>query len=117
MSNVFESPHVGVLMDIGVRRIDLENEAKEIDPEGRFGQGYYDFPPGYQPSQEDGDNMIVHLMTTAPNAWVNIVRAALVHISMAESHNDLKDRVLHLGTLMVAWAEDVEARTPIGIEP
>ncbi len=113
---VFESPHVAALMDVGVARIALEEEAKALG-NYRFGVGYHDHIGGEPLSKESVDGAVALIMGQDPNCWASILRASLMVAQGSETPAELKDNVQHLAVLAIAWLEDIQARTVVGIEP
>ena len=112
---VFESNHVGALMDIGVYRLRLEADAKEIGGVSTFGEGLHDFVDGKPLEGHEGFASVV--MDHDPQAWSSVLRASLLMAQGAASHDELRARVLHHAAVAVAWLEDIDSRTPIGVEP
>jgi hypothetical protein len=114
---IIESPHVGGLMDVGQQRILIEQDAIK---RGflRFGQGLHDFIRGTEdlPPQEWAD-IAAHVLDEDPYAWASLVRANLLAVQASQNDPELKQRLTHLAAVVVAWLEDVNGRTPVGIEP
>lgn len=113
---VFESPHVSALMDVGQARIAMENEAKEAGAT-RFGEGYHDFVMNTPLTPEATYTSISAIMAQDPEAWATVMRASLISAQGAENHNELKEKVTHLAVVALAWLEDIDGRTVMGVEP
>jgi hypothetical protein len=107
---VFESPHVGLLMTIGSKRINLDRKAQAAmeDPTARFGAGLADGSIHGNPEQAQVQARIA----AAENGecWYGVVDASLELLRGSQNRTELVDRVLSTAALMVAWAEDVESR-------
>lgn len=117
MPNVVESPHVGVLMDIGQYRMAIESDALKAGA-SRFGEGYHDFINGSsQVPREDWFRVAAQIMEQDKEAWASIVRASLLVVQSSENDQELKKNLTHLATIVVAWLEDVNGRTLVGQEP
>jgi hypothetical protein len=116
-SYVFESSHVGALMDIGQARIALDAETRAIsgDPAARFGQGYHDFVGGAPLASDAMEAAITVVVSQDPDCWSTVLRAALIVAQGAEGPEDLRNSVKHLAALSVAWLEDIEARASQGV--
>ena len=112
---VFESSHVGALMNIGAYRIQLETDAKELGGVATFGEGLHDFVDDRHLDDPQGLASVV--LDHDPQAWSSVLRASLLMAQGADSHDELRARVLHLAAVATAWLEDIDNRTPIGLEP
>jgi hypothetical protein len=114
---VFESDYVGVLMDVGLEVLDLDRETQELasDSTARFADGRHDFP--YSTAEWDWDAEAARLMGSDPDAWSSLTGASLARVRGSKNDRELKDRLLHMAAVVVAWATDVDKRTPVGIEP
>ena len=112
---VVESNHVGALMNIGQYRIRLEKDAKKLGGVSTFGEGLHDFVD--ETPLDDPDGLASVVMGHDPQAWSSIARASLLMAQGSTNHDDLRARVLHLAAVATAWLEDIDSRTPIGIEP
>jgi len=113
---VFESPHVAALMDVGQARIALEDEAKAAG-NWRFGQGYHDFVRNEPLAKEVAEGAAATIMAQDGEAWSSILRASLMIAQASGNANELKSNVQHLAVLSLAWLEDIQARSVVGIEP
>ena len=113
---VIESPHVGALMDIGQARIVLEAEAKALGS-SRFGEGYHDFVGGAPLTAAELDRVLPVIASNDPQSWSTILRASLLVAQASEGPQDLLENVKHIAVLATAWLEDIQSRTPVGIEP
>ncbi len=114
--HLFESPHVGALMDIGVARMALETEAKEAGAK-YFGHGYHDYVMNIPITEEAGHQTVSMIMAQDSEAWASVARASLLMAQTEGTHAELLARVKHLAVITTAWLEDIQQRTPIGIEP
>jgi hypothetical protein len=106
---VVESPHVGVLMDIGQKRIKIEKDAMAETGHGL--SGYHDFINGMEDvTESDWRQMADQTIALDPQAWASVARASLMMTQASGDPQVLKDRLTHLGAIVVAWLEDVQNR-------
>lgn len=80
MTDVWESPHTGAILDIGAKRVTLEHEAHK--------KGLSSFS-----DEIDG--------------WPDLLAGQLSLTQLGSSTADLDHRLVTLGAYVVAWIEDI----------
>ena len=107
---VFESPHVGLLMTIGEKRIKLDKDAQAAmgQEDYRFGTGLADGDIHGSPERAQAQARLVQL--NEGQCWTGIIEAGIEMIKGSTDSSDLTNKILQTAAILVAWAEDVQAR-------
>lgn len=112
MSDVIESPWVGVIMDIAQTRADWET-AKE--PEDRwYGDGFSD---DLQDARKDARlGMLLQISEAQwlarPESWARLLTWLVNDTLFTTDLPMVRTKLLEIGAVVTAWVEDLDRRIP-----
>jgi hypothetical protein len=104
--SAIEGEHVGVLLDIGRVRVQLEREAQQAGHQW-YGYGFRDGGSNNPAMSHAAARSIIN---ADPMAWYNLVAAQLMLSAVAETDEGLIEGLTHMSAITIAWIEDVKLR-------
>lgn len=107
MPEVYESVHVGALMDIG-HNLKEVNESHSKRHGFSFGAGYADHYGMFNESAVTANAM--NILNSHPEVWYNVVRANLELTKIEQGSRELEPLVMQLVVSAVAWLTDIRER-------
>jgi hypothetical protein len=108
--DTYEAPWVGVLLDIGANRADMESAAQTKDRRW-FGEGYTDdLVDTKNPVNQKLLEISERQYESRPNSWARLLAFVCNNVLFSETPDMLEDNLIDLAAICTAWVEDINRR-------